>query len=186
MNQAPHTFDLMCHLAGLPRRVWGVTATLRHPIECEDTAHALLEFEGGATGYATVSTTEAGSKRRLEIVGERGRLHIDGDSLSFHRFVPNIDRHIDECPEPYGAPGVEEVLHERLNAVGNHREVYLDFIEAVRTGRPPRVEGDQGMLSLELANAITLSAHRGTAVDLPIDRAAYSELLEGLQAESVA
>ena len=186
MNQAPHTFDLMCHLAGLPQRVWGVTATLRHPIECEDTAHALLEFEGGATGYATVSTVEAGSKRRLEIVGERGRLLIDGDALSLYRFEPNIDRHIDECSEPYGAPEVVLEVEERLNPIGNHRDVYHDLIEAVRSGRPPRVDGRAGMLSLELANAIALSAHRGSAVELPIDRASYRQLLSSLQAASVA
>ncbi len=37
-------------------------------------------------------------------------------------------------------------------------------------------------MSLELANAITLSSHSGRAVDLPIDRGAYSELLASLRA----
>lgn len=44
MNQAPHALDLITDLFGLPSKVVGVTRTARHATECEDTAHALLEW----------------------------------------------------------------------------------------------------------------------------------------------
>ena len=42
MNQAPHTLDLLCHLAGPPATVWGVAQRRAQPMEAEDTATALL------------------------------------------------------------------------------------------------------------------------------------------------
>ena len=181
LNQAPHTLDLLCHLAGRPRRVIGVTRTLRHDIECEDTAHALLEFDGGAPGYVTVSTTEPGSGRRLEIVGERGRLDIDGDRLTLTRFEPSLDRHVPDCPGPFEGPGLVREPTETLDASGRHHDVYRDLVRAVREGRPPLVDGAEGSMSLELANAITLSSRQERPVGLPLDRRAYTELLADLR-----
>ncbi|MEZ4675271.1 MAG: Gfo/Idh/MocA family oxidoreductase [Caldilineaceae bacterium] len=50
MNQAPHSLDLLCHLAGMPKRVVAWNRTLRHSIEVEDTSMAMLEWENGALG----------------------------------------------------------------------------------------------------------------------------------------
>ena len=60
MNQAPHTLDVLCHLAGLPSKVWGWTRTRYHSIQVEDTAQAMFEYPNGAPGYLTVSTVEVG------------------------------------------------------------------------------------------------------------------------------
>jgi predicted dehydrogenase len=62
--------------------------------------------------------------------------------------------------------------------------VYRDLHAAILDGSPLRADGVQGRLSLELANAITLSSQRGVAVDLPLDRAAYADLLAELRAAS--
>lgn len=180
LNQAPHTLDLLCHLVGMPNRVLGVARTLRHDTECEDSAHALLEFDAGALGYVSVSTVEAGARRRLEVVGERGRLDIDGDRLVLTRFEPSLDRHIAECRGPFDLPAARQEPPEAL-AGGRHVDVYRDLVRAVREGRPPRSDGESARMSLELANAITLSSHRERPVDLPLDRAAYSDLLSGLR-----
>src|SRR5581483_2612182 len=60
MNQAPHTLDLLCHLAGPPATAWGKAWRRSQPMEAEDTATALLEFPGGGVGTLAVSTTEPG------------------------------------------------------------------------------------------------------------------------------
>ena len=64
-----------------------------------------------------------------------------------------------------------------------HEAVYRDFHRAIREGGEPRCNGEEGRMSLELSNAMIYSGATGEAVDLPLDRAAYSELLERLQAE---
>ena len=56
MNQAPHTLDLLCHLAGPPATVWGLSRRRSQPMEAEDTATALVEYQNGAVGTVAVST----------------------------------------------------------------------------------------------------------------------------------
>ncbi len=182
MNQAPHTLDLLCHLAGRPTRVWGVTRTLQHAIETEDTAHAMLEFAGGAPGYFFVTTAEAGAQF-LEIVGDRASLRLSEGSLVITRFDPPQRTFMRESPKSFAAPpsSVEELRPAPDGPVGHHA-VYSDLLAALATGRPPRCDGASARDSLELANAITLSSHLGQAVALPIDRAAYAALLAELRA----
>ena len=75
MNQGVHTVDLLLWLFGPVRRVFGRTATLRHQIEVEDTAVAVLEFENGALGTLEAATSAyPGYPRRLELTGSQGTL----------------------------------------------------------------------------------------------------------------
>ncbi len=182
MNQAPHTLDLLCHLAGRPARVWGVTRTLRHAIETEDTAHALLEFANGAPGYLFVTTAEAGAQS-LEIVGDRAALHLARGRMTLTRFQPSQQTQLRESPEIFAAPqtSAEELRPEAEGPTG-HTAVYRDLLAALAEGRPPRCDGEAARDSLELANALTLSSQLGRAVELPIDRAAYEALLAELRA----
>lgn len=177
MNQAPHTLDLLCHLAGPPVRVWGWTRTLHHTIEVEDTAQALLEFANGAPGYFYAGTGEAGAQL-LEIIGERAALRLSGGRLTITRFSPSQREQRLESPLPFAAPAttVEEAQPAAEGPVG-HLAVYHDLIAAIREGRAPLCDGRSARDSLELANAITLSSHLERPLSLPIDRAAYSALL---------
>ena len=88
MNQAPHTLDRLCYLAGSPASVWGWTRTLRHAIETEDTAQAMLVYPNGAPGYVEVSTLEAGMPPQMQIVGDQMALEFRGETLTIRRFSP--------------------------------------------------------------------------------------------------
>ncbi len=92
MNQAPHTLDRLCYLVGSPASVWGWTRKLRHMIETEDTAQAMLVYPNGAPGYVEVSTVEAGSPPELQIVGNRMALEFRGESLTIRRFQPSLSK----------------------------------------------------------------------------------------------
>jgi len=61
---------------------------------------------------------------------------------------------------------------------GTHQAIYANFVDAIEHGSPLVADGVEGRMSLELANALILSSHTGQAIELPIDRAAYSQLLE--------
>lgn len=186
MNQAPHTLDLLCHLAGRPARVWGVTATRQHAIATEDTAHALLEFAGGAPGYLYVTTVEAGPQY-LEIVGDRASLRLSEGRLAVTRFEPAQLTQLRESPESFAAPAARaEELRPAAGGPAGHRAVYRDLLAALAEGRPPRCDGASARDTLELSNAITLSSHLGRAVELPIERAAYDALLAELRAGEAA
>jgi predicted dehydrogenase len=177
MNQAPHTLDLLCHLTGLPVSVTGIAERRGQPMETEDTATALFSYAGGAVGTLAVSTLEPGVQR-IELVGDRGRIEIVGESLVYERFEPPISEHLAAAAEMFALPGSVREPVELPGGRGDHREVHEDFAAAVREGREPRVPGRDALQSLELANAIVLSTQTGRAVALPVDRDAYAALLE--------
>jgi predicted dehydrogenase len=181
MNQGPHPLDLLCHLAGSPAKVWGWTQTRAHSIEVEDSAQAMLEFANGAPGYLTISTVEAGVDRRLQIVGDRAALELVGENLSVLRFIPALSEHRSTVQEMWASPKVELEEVALPGDGGGHLAVYRDLEEAIASGRRPRCDGREALMSLELANAITLSSDIGQPVTLPLDRQAYSTLLRRLK-----
>lgn len=182
MNQAPHTLDLLCHLAGPPATVWGVAQRRAQPMEAEDTATALLAYDGGAVGTLAVSTLEPGLQR-IELVGDRGRIEIVGESLAFERFEPPISEHLTSATEMFDAPARVAEAVELPPGRGDHRAVHADFAAAILEGREPRIPARDALYSLELANAIVLSTHEKRAVALPVDRGAYAVLLAQLRGE---
>lgn len=186
MNQAPHTLDRLCYLAGSPASVWGWTRTLRHTIETEDTAQAMLVYPNGAPGYVEVSTLEAGTPPQLQIIGNRMALEFRGDTLNIRRFTPSLSEFSATSPEKFATPVVTVesfIPPEEMPSGGEgHLAVHRDLREAILTGRKPRCDGRDALASLELADAITFSSFIGRAVSLPLDRAAYSALLADLRA----
>jgi UDP-N-acetyl-2-amino-2-deoxyglucuronate dehydrogenase len=180
MNQASHTLDLLCHLAGPPSTVWGVSRRRSQPMEAEDTATALLEYRSGAVGAVAVSTTEPGVQR-IELVGDRGRIEIVGETLACERFEPPVSEHLPTATEMFEAPAIVSESVTLPAGRGDHLDVHEDFAAAIRTGGAPRVPARDALWSLELANAIVLSTHTGHAVPLPVDRDAYAALLADLR-----
>ena len=73
INQAIHMVDWLTALMPPVTDVKSFTATLAHPMETEDTAAAVLRFEGGALGaiYATTASYP-GRPKRMEITGTKG------------------------------------------------------------------------------------------------------------------
>jgi len=183
MNQAAHTLDLLCHLAGQPVKVWGWVATRLHDIECEDTAQAMMEFANGAPGYFSSSTAEAvgGARQRILLVGEKGMLEIADARLMLTSFKRDAREFAINVPEPYASPEARTDEFELPGDGGGHLAVYRDLEAAIADGRQPCVDGRQALMSLELANAITYSAHVGQPAMLPLDRRAYAALLDRLR-----
>jgi UDP-N-acetyl-2-amino-2-deoxyglucuronate dehydrogenase len=180
MNQAPHTLDLLCHLAGPPATVWGRAWRRSQPMETEDTATAVLEFPNGAAGTLAVSTTEHGVQR-IELVGDRGRIEIVGETIAFERFAPPVSEHLATAPGMFDTPDRVPESVDLPAGRGDHVDLHADFAAAVRTGGVPRVPAEEALWSLEMANAIVLSTHTGGAVSLPVDRDAYAMLLADLR-----
>ncbi|MCK4375769.1 MAG: Gfo/Idh/MocA family oxidoreductase, partial [Candidatus Brocadiae bacterium] len=183
LNQAPHIMDVFVMLGGMPSKGYGRCARLMHEIEVEDHAEAMLEYANGAAGYFYVSTCEVG-QRTLEIVGDKGRLRLDGGKLSFWRFEPAVSEFNRTNTEMWGAPKAERVELEIEECENGHQVILRDFARAILQGEPLVAPGEVGVGSLELANAIILSSYKEEPVEVPIDRAEYDELIERLRATS--
>lgn len=82
MNQGIHGISLMQYLAGGVKKVSGKIRTLVHDIETEDTAAAVLEFDCGAVGVVTATTSVyPGYERRLTICGDKGSIVLKEDTI---------------------------------------------------------------------------------------------------------
>jgi len=153
-------------------------------MEAEDTATALLEYANGAVGTLAVSTTEPGIQR-IELVGDRGRIEIAGETLCFARFEPQLSEHLPTATGMFDQPSiVTESVHLPTGG-GDHVAVHRDFAAAIRAGGTLRASARDALWSLELANAIVLSTHIGGVVPLPVDRDAYAALLADLRSGKV-
>jgi hypothetical protein len=67
---------------------------------------------------------------------------------------------------------------------GQHMEITQNFVDAILDGTPLIAPAEEGIRSVELANAMVYSALTDSTVDLPLDSTAYEKALKELIANS--
>lgn len=143
-NQAIHGIDLLLYLVGKVRSVTAHCKTLVHDVEVEDTACALVEFENGALGSITATTSVyPGIPRRININGSDGSI-----SLQVEKAVQWDLR--DGSAAPSQNAEEASIDPEVYGHVLQHR----DFVNAVLEGRRPLVDGHEARRALQLVHAI--------------------------------
>jgi len=179
LNQCPHNLDLMQWLFGMPVKV---RATCRfgyyHDIEVEDDVTAFLEYENGATGVFITSTGEAPGTNRLEVTAERGRVVIEEDRFSFIRNEMPMSEFCNTTPGSFATPAVWKVEIPISGHGGQHREILQNFVDAIAKDAELIAPAVEGIHSVELANAMLLSAFVSDEVTLPIDAERYAKELQ--------
>ncbi|MGQ9541665.1 MAG: Gfo/Idh/MocA family protein [Armatimonadota bacterium] len=185
LNQAPHQLDILCWLAGLPCKVTAQIRTRYHRIEVEDEAFALLEYPNGAHGYIYVNVSEVPYTRHFEVVGEQGKVVLDGEQVSVVRIVPPIPQYMEQAQDMWEVPATQTWDIDLPQGETGHAAVIRNFARVV-LGREEALiaPGEEALWSLELANAIILSALRDKTVTLPLDGQEYDALLQELRASS--
>ena len=138
--------------------VWG-TWQLRaaHRLESEDNLSALLRFANGATGVIQASTAFwPGYPERIEIHGTKGTAVVTGDRLT------TWDVQDDSGSTPpiaqQAASGASDPMAISLEPFERQ---FTDFAEAIRTGRTPAVGGREGLVALEIVEAIYQACRTG-------------------------
>jgi len=185
LNQCLHNLDVMQWLLGMPARVRGFCQLGRfHDIEVEDNVTAYLEYPNGATGTFVSSTGEAPGTNRLEIVGTRGKLLLEGDRLRFTRNETDMVQFSNSAKLGFAKPDVWEVTIPFENAANGHAVLMQNFVNAILNGEPLLAPGAEGIHSVELANVLLYSSLLGQTVELPMDSAAYERKLNELIAAS--
>lgn len=163
MNQAIHTIDLLRWLGGPVASVSAHLATLGHVMEAEDTASVSLRFASGTLG-AIVATTCLQSEQptELRVYGDRGHVRLVGEA-AVEWDVPGIPAPPDAVDDAALPPGTGTTRTWGTNAAGYLRQ-YADFIDAVRSGRPPVVTGEDGRNAVELVTAAYEADRTGRAM----------------------
>lgn len=185
LNQCPHQLDLWQWLFGVPQRIRAFCRFGRfHDIEVEDDVTAFLEYEDGATGVFITSTGETPGTNRLEIAGERGRLLVENNQIHFLRNTVETTEFSRTTDSRFGRPDVWEVTIPYVENPYQHREVLINFSEAILQGKPLLAPGEEGIYSVEMGNAMLLSTWEDRAIELPLDSALFQSHLEKRIADS--
>ncbi|MFP4521815.1 MAG: Gfo/Idh/MocA family protein [Fibrobacterota bacterium] len=170
LNQCPHNLDLLQWITGMPE---GVTALAglgkHHNIEVEDEVSALLEYPGGATGVFVTSTGEAPGTDSFEIAGDRGLLTARDGKLHFRRNTVPTPEFSSTTKAGFAKPEVWEVEIPVGKIEQLHLGVLLNFRAAILDGEKLIAPAEEGLKSVELANAMLLSGITGKKASLPLD-----------------
>jgi len=154
MNQGIHSIDLLLHLVGDAVSVSALQGMTTHErIEIEDNLAAVVRFQNGAIGTIEASTSCApGFPRRIEISGEKGTIGIEGDSIVRWEFVdsePEDEKILQTVAVGMGGAADPTAIGDK-----GHCLAVADFIENVRAGRRPMIDGLEGKRAVDFVCAV--------------------------------
>lgn len=165
LDLATHDLDLMCELAGTPRRISAETDR-REQGRPEDLLTAILRFDSGIIGLLEVNWLTPTKVRQLAVTGERGMFVVD-----------YLEQHLTlyenaQASEAWTAldvfDGVSEgnVTRFAITRAEPLRAQLEAFVRAVRGNDPVAVDGQQGLRVLELALAAVQAGAAGRTLTL--------------------
>ena len=167
INQAIHQVDILLFLAGAVAAVFGAWQIgALQAIESEDVVSAVLRYASGATGVIQASTAFwPGYSERVEIHGANGTAIITGDKLTTWDVQGQVQNDAGE-PAPL-ARGVSSGASDPMAiTLAPFERQFLDFGEAIRSGRQPCSSGEEGCRALELVTSVYQSCREGRRITL--------------------
>jgi predicted dehydrogenase len=185
LNQCPHNLDLFQWICGKPTSVYSVGGIGKyHDIEVEDDITAIYEYENGATGVFVTTTGEAPGTNRLEIFGTNGKLVNEGGKLTFTKNEVPIDVFSKTTDTRFGEPPVWNIDIPIKGSGDQHLGIKKNFVNAILDGAELIAPAEEGIHSVEMANAMLYSCMTGKKIDIPLDSAEFEAHLKKLIAES--
>ena len=156
MTQAIHALDLLISLTGLPEALHASARTsASHRMACEDTVSAMLHYANGALGNIDATTAAyPGTPERISLSFTKGAALLESGEL----LVQWLDgRTLKAGSRQASGSGASSMAfgHEA------HQRVLADFIEAVRGGREPEVNGRSALMVHRLIAAMMESSGQG-------------------------
>lgn len=182
LNQCPHQLDLLQWFFGVPKSIRATAAFGKyHKIEVEDEVSAFLEYSNGATGIFVASTGEAPGTNRLEIAAERGRLVYENGKIEFKRNEIPVSEFSATTDQRFGRPDCWNIEIKAADSnPTQHRDIIEDFANAIINDTAVMAPASEGINSLEIGNAMLLSALKDKTVELPMDSAEFAVELKKL------
>jgi len=179
LNQDPHQLDLWQWICGMPKRVRAFMSFGKyHDIEVEDDVTAYVEYENGATGLFVTTTGEAPGTNRLEVTGDRGKIVIEDDKLTFWRLRVSERDFNRDFKGGFGSPEYWKCEIPTPGENSQHIGIMRDWVSAILNGTKLIAPGVEGIKGLTISNAMHLSAWTDSWVDIPFDEVLFYEKLQ--------
>lgn len=164
MNQASHYVDALYWLLGNVDSVMAYTSTMARRIEAEDTGCAILHFRDGliATLNVTMLTFPKNFEGSITIIGEKGIVKLGGVAVNkiekweFEDYDDDDKVALDANYQPPNVYGF------------GHNPYYRNVVDVLLGKGKPSTDGRDGRKSVEIIQAIYLSAKSGKRISLPL------------------
>lgn len=185
VNQCIHNLDIFQWICGMPNEITAFSEFGKyHDIEVEDEVTAYLRYENKATGVFIGSTGEAPGVNRFDIVGDKGSLHFEEGQLTLKLNDQSTRDFCSNTDEMFGMPNVSKeqlVINQQVN---QHAVIMNNFIDAINLDTALIAPAEEGLASLDIANAMLQSTWQQRAITLPMNRELYQTLLDEKAAAS--
>jgi len=178
INQCIHNLDILQWLFGLPASLSATIGFGRyHDIEVEDDVTSVMQYDEGMNGVLIASSGEAPGFNRLDIVGDRGRICWDDKAITLTTTAESVSEHCATTREMFGMPVFTSETLEINLMVNQHGVLIQNFVDALNGDQTLLTPAEEGLGSLQVANAMLLSAWEGSAVKLPVDTGHFDQQL---------
>lgn len=188
VNQACHPLDIWLWLCGMPQTVYARCMEGAHRnITVENDVTVLAKYPDGGQGVFITCSHDLLGTDRLEITFDKGKILLEGnrkatvlryaqpegafgEMCDFRTFQAMLMRSPDQFYQK-----------EELTAQGTFCEDYVqmfrNFAGYILRDEEPIVAAQDGLMQVQLANAIQLSGWTGQEVTLPCDEESYNRHL---------
>ena len=185
LNQCPHNLDVLQWICGMPVSISATCSVAQwHDVEIEDDVIATMKFANGAQGAFITSTGIHPGSNRLEIATDMGTMVIEnnGTDLTINRLSKSLATMAADDTE---RPVITTIKYDfpKPKLIG-HSIVLNAFAGAILRGTPMIANGEEGINSLTLSNAMYLSDWTGQRITLPMDEDLFLEELNKRRATS--
>ena len=157
LDNGCHLADLARFFGGSVREVYARMATLKYPVEVEDTAHVSMVYGDGSLGLIEAAWTATGWEEGFWVYGTEGALECT------NRYGPQNLRHAYRA-----SPGSDwdrtDVTTFEFTGASSHTRHVMAFVAAVRGEGPVVCSGVDGREAVRLI----LAAYDSAAANAPV------------------
>lgn len=179
INQGAHILDIWQWLFGMPDEIYAdIVFGKYNDFMVDDEATIQMRYKDNLTAVFMLTTGEAVWEERLEIIGSRGKMLLENDTLHIWHYSMDSNEYIKTC-QSVSRENMEitEEIIQFQKAVEPYPQMLENFAGAVINGDASMlaVPGESAVNQIMLTNAAYYSAWNKCAVKLPLDAKIYDK-----------
>ncbi len=180
INQGYHILDMWIYLFGFPQAVYAnIPFGKYNDFAVDDEATLIMNYPDKVTGMLFISTGEGALTERLEVIGTKGRILLNGKTLTLTTFDCDIREYAQTASvtsrQELGISEKSFIMEEPQNP---YETMLQNFSDAILYGKELIAAGIDSLSVLSLINASYLSAFKEQKIEFPFDYQEYKEFLK--------
>lgn len=182
INQGAHILDIWQWLFGMPNEIYAdIPFGKYNSFMVDDEATIHMRYKDDMTAVFMLTTGEAIWEERLEIIGSKGKILLENDTLHIWRYSSDSNEYIktQQVTSRENMECLEEIIQFE-KAEEPYVQMLENFADAVISNDASilTASGESAVNQMMLTNAAYYSAWKGCRVQLPLNAEDYEKALE--------